>query len=613
MPDVPLSYEVALSLGLSVPKRSSTVVNEAEYAKHERSGLMSYLPGRKSRRKASSLDPVRGDDGTSCDLIRCPQWFKASFQFDIVTAHKRPSTDIQLSNIKLANAPFDGSDDLPRADIVLTSSDDVQFYVHTFILSVASPEFRNLFNKLGEECIVDGNKTDIPSEPRSVPIEARSATLDCFLRLIYPLEKPIISDISLAVDVWTLSQKYSTAVVKKSMMDTIHSLPISDGNELDLFAAAYKVQDEELANRAVHSWVATTWKNVSPAKLALLDHIKQCNFVYVAGMADIPAGVYHRLLRFVASSNGQPAQNFCIFATRHVAACGSPRDEGSVETANSTNSVYPSMVPPDVIIRSGEGVDIPAHKLLLQLAGATSLMVDQDPIIYKRKLPVYQTRLPFRQLQQLIDLCYPPTTRNHRGIPLSDIVDLVHASREPSHRLPEHETLLKQRLCTFIVDEPLRTYFAADQLGWSDIAEQAARRTIALDFDQLYTPEMEHVSAFSYYKLLRFHHQCQLAVMSTDASSASGDDSGEAEQMSMSSLIGISAPFGPIPISLAARYQLHASETGLHDTPDHESCEAMERKLEQLSDEVLERKAEIERILGNVSIRRPWARIKEWQ
>lgn len=125
-----------------------------------------------------------------------------------------------------------------------------------------------------------------------------------------------------------------------------------------------------------------------------------------------------------------------------------------------------------------------------------------------------------------------------------------------------------------------------------------------MDFDQLYTPDMEQAPASSFYKLLRFHHRCQLAIVSTAISSTLSEDSGEAARMSISSLIGIASPFGPIPISLAARYQLHTSEAGEDDTSDRGSCEAVERNLVRLCNEALIHTAEIERVLGSVSIER---------
>lgn len=221
--------------------------------------------------------------------------------------------------------------------------------------------------------------------------------------MVYPVEKPVITCIPLAVDIWLFAHKYQTTVVENAMMDLIYSFPLS-GNELELFAAAYKVEDEDLARRAVQSWVATEWKDMAPSKHPFLDCIKQFDFVYVPGMARIPAGTYYRLLRFVSNPEAQPAENFCIFTASPAAASSSPQGEVSAEIAHTPSSIHPSLSPPDVIIRSSDGVDISAHELLLQLAGAASLMVEQDPIADKHKLPVYQTCLLSRQLQQLVDL-----------------------------------------------------------------------------------------------------------------------------------------------------------------------------------------------------------------
>lgn len=488
---------------------------------------------------------------------------------------------------------------MPTADMVLNTSDNVKFHVHRSIVSVASPFWHSTFRMYKSDRF-----------PTEWNIPTNSATLDCYLRMVYPVEQPVITQPTVAVDVWSFARTLQTTMVEKAMAVLIHSLPLP-GNELELFAAACRMDDEDLTSKAIRAWIATAWKDaVVPSKYSFLDCLKHFNFAYVPGMATVSAGAYYRLLRFAASSEVQRAD---FTFTRPAATSSSPQGEDSAKAVNVPRSADPSLPPPDVIIRSSDGVDISAHKLLLQLAGAGSLMVGEDLRTSQPKakakakakvLTTYQARLPTRQLQRLIDLCYPSTMHNPRDVRLSEIAALVRASREPAHQLPKHEFLLKQHLAAFVVDEPLRTYFAADSLGWADIAERAARATMAMDFDQLYTPDMEQAPASSFYKLLCFHHCCWLAVTSISSGSENSEHSAASDpaQLSMPSLVGISSPFGIISTSLAAQYQPLTTEVGTRVPPDPKLCEALERNLKQLRDEVEEHKREIHRALNNVSI-----------
>ena len=84
-------------------------------------------------------------------------------------------------NVRRARSPFNRDD----ADIVLRSSDDVDYQLHKQILSVASPFFKDMFS-LQQPTIKEKEKLVI-LEGRNVPVikvSEISYTLDSLFRII---------------------------------------------------------------------------------------------------------------------------------------------------------------------------------------------------------------------------------------------------------------------------------------------------------------------------------------------------------------------------------------------------------------------------------------------
>lgn len=85
----------------------------------------------------------------------------------------------------LAEAPFD---DKPLADLVIVTSDNVEFYLLKGILMVASPFFRDMFS------LVQPAKEHVSVELDRVPISENKETFDTLIRLCYPVDDPVITD-----------------------------------------------------------------------------------------------------------------------------------------------------------------------------------------------------------------------------------------------------------------------------------------------------------------------------------------------------------------------------------------------------------------------------------
>ncbi|KAF8983738.1 hypothetical protein BDQ17DRAFT_1437268 [Cyathus striatus] len=97
--------------------------------------------------------------------------------------------------------PFDGSE---GSDIILRTSDNMEFHVYRVILSVASPFFKSMFSL-----------PQPPSDDVSLPIidvPEHSKALDPLLRYCYPVMDPVISDLTVLVDMLEAAMKYEMIV-----------------------------------------------------------------------------------------------------------------------------------------------------------------------------------------------------------------------------------------------------------------------------------------------------------------------------------------------------------------------------------------------------------------
>jgi hypothetical protein len=87
----------------------------------------------------------------------------------------------------------------PNADVILRSSDDVDFRVHKVILSLTSDFFEDMFS-------LPQNSSQ--SEIQRIPVAEDSHVLDALLRVIYPNLTVRFDSLHLATSAFTAAQKY---------------------------------------------------------------------------------------------------------------------------------------------------------------------------------------------------------------------------------------------------------------------------------------------------------------------------------------------------------------------------------------------------------------------
>ncbi|KAM6497241.1 hypothetical protein JOM56_007714, partial [Amanita muscaria] len=176
-----------------------------------------------------------------------------------------------------ASSPYTPS---PAADIVLRTSDDVDFYVIEPLLCFVSPVFMDMHTLNHGPAAEENEKKD--GRPL-IRLEEDSETLRLLLDTIYPYEKdPPLTDVSLFWKVGKASQKYIMDVIEKKLQLWIISSELITTSPLRIFAIAIDLRWEGVAMEAARRTLQTP--------LEKLDHVEE--------LRSIPASGFYRFLEY---------------------------------------------------------------------------------------------------------------------------------------------------------------------------------------------------------------------------------------------------------------------------------------------------------------------------
>ncbi|GJE98553.1 BTB domain-containing protein [Phanerochaete sordida] len=168
----------------------------------------------------------------------------------------------------------------PSADVVLRSSDKVDFHVHRAVLSDASSVFEAMF-ALPQEPSASGEGE--PSLP-IVPMQENAETLHLLLGVLYPGKGPSIKSPSRASDLLAVADKYAMDGVVAHVRRVLESSGFLDEGYfwvMAVYAIARRHNFTKLAAKAAHASL----------KHPLLD-------LSLTGLAAMSAEHYHDLRTF---------------------------------------------------------------------------------------------------------------------------------------------------------------------------------------------------------------------------------------------------------------------------------------------------------------------------
>lgn len=197
-----------------------------------------------------------------------------------------------IHTFKVADSPFDDTD----AEIVLRSSDNVDFYVHKWPLSRASSVFKDMFSipSPNNPSNADELKDGIPI----VHMTENSAVLDTILRLSYPTDKPSIS--SELSFVRALSEAMDKYAMIKTFPQTLESIMLEAAavRPFAVYAIACHYQMFEVANRIARITLRL------PLDLS-------AEYVSKEDLDSMTTSQYHQLLRYHQQSSRAAIKPIC--------------------------------------------------------------------------------------------------------------------------------------------------------------------------------------------------------------------------------------------------------------------------------------------------------------
>ncbi|KIJ20984.1 hypothetical protein PAXINDRAFT_95950 [Paxillus involutus ATCC 200175] len=181
-----------------------------------------------------------------------------------------------------AASPFDHA----KADVILRSSDNIDFRVFKLFLSLASPFFATLFDipQPTEETEEQETKDGLAV----ISVSEHSNTLDALLRFCYPCtlaEDPNLEKLKDVVDVLDAAKKYSLDAIERKVGQTLSNPKILEVEPLRCFAIARRGQlrDETLlaarytlGQPLIPSWFEEIELLTATDLLALLTYHQNC-------------------------------------------------------------------------------------------------------------------------------------------------------------------------------------------------------------------------------------------------------------------------------------------------------------------------------------------------
>ncbi|KAJ6525905.1 hypothetical protein DFH09DRAFT_936424, partial [Mycena vulgaris] len=155
--------------------------------------------------------------------------------------------------------PFDD----PDADVILRSSDDVDFWVHRAVLSLASPVFRTMFTL---------PQVDTDPDFPIIPVSESALLLDRALRFWYPgadIGAQTLGELRevLVIIILKYDMQFAVPCAKERLRRHLRPHPVA------VFAIAYRHEWTDIAQEAAKASLALPLRTFGPANRSELQYI----------------------------------------------------------------------------------------------------------------------------------------------------------------------------------------------------------------------------------------------------------------------------------------------------------------------------------------------------
>ncbi|KAF8635032.1 hypothetical protein AX15_000570 [Amanita polypyramis BW_CC] len=383
-----------------------------------------------------------------------------------------------------AQKPFDRDAD---ADVILRSSDSVDFFVIKLLLCFVSSVFRDIFSSYRSV-----NPTD--NETRNglpvVSLEEDSRTIRHLLLFIYPfVDEPAIHDAGLCMKLGEMAQKYSMNVIKRKVQRAVNASPLMRTEAFRMYTIAVYLNWNEIADTAASRTFFTSLNS-----LPYVDELQK-----ISGL-----NFYHFLL-YRSKRKPFDKSTEVVDLVKESTLLRKPSSDN--KGPGSAEKPFDATSGGDLILRSSDNTDFFVLKALVCMTSPvlTGLIEQADTEGGPKLIALEEDS---RTIYHLLMIMYHSITMT--GIQDYRLYfDVGKASKK--YKMERIEATLKDLLTrsNIMAQSAFKVYVIASALGWNEIAKLAASRTLDTPFEDMkYGDELNDINGAGLFRFMQYRFRC---------------------------------------------------------------------------------------------------------
>ncbi|OSX57016.1 hypothetical protein POSPLADRAFT_1158028 [Postia placenta MAD-698-R-SB12] len=371
---------------------------------------------------------------------------------------------------EIAPRPFDRAD----ADVILRSSDHIDFHVHRAKLSIASSFFNAMFSL--------PQTSDTHLDVQIVDVTEDSSTMNAILRMCYPVVDRSISSFAVLSSALRAALKYdmelAVELCKQSLRLWVHSQP------LQVYAVACRVEDESIARlAAVKLLLRYIRGDIGKDGAAFL------TFCHPESPPMPELDILGDTVTHVAPTSALPADADCpiLFADAQAIVLIVTADERQLRVAKEVIALASPIL----------------SEMLSRAQDATKHCNEDN----EQNVPMLHVEESSQIINHLLRILHPSLIPS--PIDATILPNLLQVAIK--YKMEKVVWFLRQQFDSLSASEPLRLYLLAASHGWKKEACTAAKAALDqrfVDLEKTYVSELEVAPAGPYYRLLKYHQAC---------------------------------------------------------------------------------------------------------
>ncbi|KAF8634586.1 hypothetical protein AX17_004175 [Amanita inopinata Kibby_2008] len=400
-----------------------------------------------------------------------------------------PSLAQDMSNVCSvtdAAKPFDSS---AKADIILRSSDSIDFFTIKLLLCFVSPVFDDIFSSSQS----DETRHGFPV----IRVTEDSRILYHSLTLIYPsIDESVLYNVDLCSIGRTL-QKYQMDHVESKLRKMVLTSQLPQQNPLRIYATAAHL-----------GWVDVAAVAASNTLKMPLHNLTYCDELRHITGADL---CHYLAYRFRCEQNPKTQETIRLLPRAEKRISSEPDVQHIEHNINDAAQPFGSSARSDAVLRSSDLVDFFVLKSFLAFASPVFEAMFSSEVQTKTKrneLPVITITEDSETTRQLLLLIYPCPDE-----PRMEKLESYFKVREAAQKynIEAVERMLSRLILSSesVRKEPLRVFALGVNFGWEEATKLAAMNTLERPLEEMsQVDELKNITGADVYRLMEYRFQC---------------------------------------------------------------------------------------------------------